>query len=241
MTSKMGLLLIVIAPISAFVDAKAVAQQARSPVAAANIEIARVTRNATDGVLSLEGSLKGFVLNRSFAAPLKGTIIPNSQAGPVLSLSVEPVQLDVLGLKVDTGTICLSTSARMGKGLQGHLVCLGLKNVLAAAKRSPDKAKTLLNKQFDNPQLKGMAGQILSQSQVRLVSLMLNRSPKIKLGLTPVSMNVSGVAVRFDNGASGPIEASIAAPKGWVGNLLAAKQNKDKDSGLLNVADAGGE
>ena len=76
-----------------------------------------------DGVLTAVGSLAG----QAFSLPITLDTTPNPDPAndcPILDLSLGPINLDVLGLNVDTSKICLNITAEEGPGnLLGNLLC----------------------------------------------------------------------------------------------------------------------
>ena len=82
-----------------------------------------------NGVLTATGTATAVIHGRTttvpFTAPVDITLAPNQPPGvcPVLDLRLGPINLDLLGLVVQTSPICLQITATPGGGLLGDLLC----------------------------------------------------------------------------------------------------------------------
>ncbi len=90
--------------------------------------------NIVDGVLTATGgTVAGTIGGLPFTTDLENFRLefePGGEEGcSILDLELAPIDLDLLGLHVDTSPICLSITAFEGEGLLGDLLC-GLSGIL---------------------------------------------------------------------------------------------------------------
>ena len=84
-----------------------------------------------NGQLLASGTATATIHNRSYTTTFSGvpvnlSVVPgvtNTTGCPVLNLSLGPINLDLLGLVVQTSPICLDITAVPGGGLLGNLLC----------------------------------------------------------------------------------------------------------------------
>lgn len=145
----------------------------------------------------------------------------------ILNLELGPINLNLLGLQVDTSKICLNVTGERGPGnLLGNLLCevaglldsgVSLDQVLSgltAAQRARLTAgiRDLLNGALNH----------LNQATVQSVTPATATSCAIlNLALGPLGLNLLGLRVQLDNCANpaGPVTVAITAVPG-AGNLL---------------------
>lgn len=169
----------------------------------------------------------GLVGTTPFQAPLTVTLSDApalAQATcPVLSLSLAPIHLSLLGLNVDTSAICLDITATEGGGLLGDLLC-SIGGGLAGGQTLADVLGTL-----DQPQLDLLnAGltQVLNQAVVIPASssaaLQNATCDVLSLALGPIDLSLLGLNVSLDDCAGGPVTVDITATEGGglLGDLL---------------------
>jgi len=225
----------------ALLVAAPLALPARRAEAATTVPIKIQSVVVLNGHLVALGSLG----NQLFAVPLNLTAAPGPTAScPILNLNVGAINLDLLGLFVQTSPICLSVTAQRGHGnLLGNLLC-GVAN--------------LLNRGLSLQQvLNSLHGPRLQQFLAALTSLLqggLNAvgsttptaqqaptgCPVLNLSLGPVDLNLLGLLVHLDNCANGPVTVMInAIPStsvggGLLGDLLCSLSNLLNDpAGIL--------
>jgi len=229
--------------------------QVSVPISIQNINVTSITRDATTGVLTAVGTLTGTLLGHQFTTPITAIITPptGTQTCPILDLSLAPIHLDLLGLKVDTSAICLSISATPGEGnLLGNLLCgtTGLLDNLisdvtsavnAAGGGTLDLTTVLgdLNSILGNTQLLGGLNTLLGQATQQFGSPSVTPATPaatsiLDLSLGPVDLNLLGLNVHLDNCANGPVTVMVSAQPGagkLLGNLL---------SGVAHLLDSPG-
>lgn len=165
-----------------------------------------------------------------FSTPL--TITPQpAQPGtcPVLDLMLGPIDLNLLGLEVQTSQICLTITADRNGGLLGQLLCsLGhLLNRGLPMQHALGGPGGLHVAQV-NPLLTGLT-QLLNQALANLNQAALTQiaaAPPacsiLHLTLGPLNLTLLGLNVVLDNCANGPITVDVTAHpgQGLLGDLL---------------------
>jgi len=201
------------------------------PLTITRINLTGITRDATTGALTAVGMLRGNLLGHAFATPVTATITPGATptAVPILHLQLNPIHLNLLGLKVDTSPICLDITAHPGPGnLLGNLLggLTGLLNAPGTAS-NPSSALPRLNNILNNPRLlrglNAMLGQATSQATNPTVTGPTTNILNLSVG--PVDLNLLGLEVALDNCADGPVTVGISAVRGsgrLLGNLLSS-------------------
>jgi hypothetical protein len=160
-------------------------------------------------------------------------------AVPILDLSLGPIHLDLLGLKVDTSKICLDIAAQLGAGnLLGNLLS-GVANLLNGG--TPlgtilgNLGATNLNNLLTGITnlLNGALGQVTAPTSLGGVTTTsaTAAAPAVNilhLSLGPVDLNLLGLTVSLDNCANGPVTVDVTAqpgPGNLLGNLLGGLAN----------------
>ena len=173
----------------------------------------------------------GVAGSTAFQTPITLTpgAIPAGATCPILNLSLGPINLDLLGLNVDTSPICLDITAVPGSGaLLGNLLC-GIANLLngglsqsaALAGLTPTELVTLNS---GLTQLLNQAVFIPLTNSSALVNATCN---VLSLAIGPVDLNLLGLRVELDNCSNGPVTVDITADPtgGLLGNLLCGLAN----------------
>ena len=194
-----------------------------------------------NGVLTATGvataTINGQTTTVPFAAPVDITAAP-SQPGvcPVLDLTLGRINLNLLGLDVQTSPICLTITAIQGGGLLGQLLCnlgnllnqrLTLNQILAGVGTQTTPALTTA--QIN--QLLGGLTNLLSHALANLNKAVLTAilpalAPAcsiLHLELGPLHLNLLGLDVVLNNCTNGAITVDITAipgPGNLLGNLL---------------------
>jgi len=164
------------------------------------------------------------------AAPTGSAAAVAAPAVPILDLSLAPIHLDLLGLKVDTSKICLDIAAQPGAGnLLGNLLG-GVANLLNGGtplgtilgNLTSANLSSLLN--GITGLLNGALGQLTAPTSLAGVTTTAATptAPAVNvlhLALGPVDLNLLGLTVGLDNCANGPVTVDITAQPG-PGNLL---------------------
>jgi hypothetical protein len=160
--------------------------------------------------------------------------IPAGGACPVLNLSLGPINLELLGLHVDTSAICLKLTAiksgGAGGGLLGDVLCL-VANLLSGP--TPLTLAAALDKL--SPAQLAVLDSGLTQVLNQAVFIPLSRSDALAsascsilhLELGPLDLNLLGLRVELNNCGAGPVVLDVTAEPGGglLGDLLCGLSN----------------
>ena len=160
-----------------------------------------------------------------------------AQAGaacPVLDLSLGPIDLNLLGLRVQTSPICLEITAYDGGGLLGDLLC-SVANLLQGGMPLAD-VLALVETQGNLPRLLNGLTQILNGALDAVTANTVRAEPTgaiaasctiLDLSLGPVQLNLLGLEVILDDCNDGPVTVTITAIPGGglLGDLLCSVAN----------------
>jgi hypothetical protein len=172
----------------------------------------------------------GLVGTTPFQAPITLTpgAVPAGGTCPVLDLSLGPIHLSLLGLNVDTSSVCLQITAIQGGGLLGDLLC-SIANLLNLNVPLADILGGLSSAQLDV--LNGGLTQVLNQA----VFIPLSRSDALAsascsvlhLELGPLDLNLLGLRVQLNDCGDGPVVLDVTATPagGLLGDLLCGLSN----------------
>jgi hypothetical protein len=191
-----------------------------------------------NGVLTATGTATAVVHNQTvtvpFSAPVDVTATPNpNDPCPILNLRLGPINLNLLGLVVQTSPICLVITGFANGGLLGQLLCglstalnNGIPLVEYLESLPPDQLNTLLTGITD----------LLNGSLSNLYNAVLNSIDSIcggpghhhrvcailHLELGPLDLTLLGLNVVLDDCDNGPVTVDITAIRGGglLGNLL---------------------
>ena len=159
----------------------------------------------------------------------------NGTACPILDLSLAPIDLNLLGLRVQTSAICLQVTAYEGGGLLGDLLCTvsnllqggtPLADVIALLQgqgqldRFLNGVTSLLNGALDQ----ATANTVAANQPTRAIAASCT---VLDLSLGPVQLNLLGLEVILDNCNNGPVTVTITAIPGGglLGDLLCSLTN----------------
>jgi len=174
-----------------------------------------------------------------FSAPMDITVVRPGVC-PVLDLRLGPINLNLLGLVVQTSPICLTITATPGGGLLGDLLCQ-LGNLLNQGLTLPEALATFTPDQL-NALFSGLTD-LLNQSLANLYQAVLtlitlpgthHTCAILHLELGPLDLTLLGLNVVLDNCANGAITVDITAVTGR-GNLLGNLLCELLDGGLINL------
>jgi len=211
------------------------------PINVTSASLTGITSNAGQ-ITSATGTLAGTIAGQAFKTTMTitqgmTTATPTSPSVPVLHLRLDPIHLNLLGLKVDTSPICLDINAQTGPGnLLGNLVG-GIANLLNQS--APTTAvgttsllgnlNTLLNQVVTtttgaqssllgavNTALKDAFGQL---GHTAVTGTTAGATNILTLSVGPLNLNLLGLVVNLDNCSGGPVTVAITAQPG-AGNLL---------------------
>jgi hypothetical protein len=224
---RVRLVTVALAALVAFTAADAVAAPAKKGASFNVVPILIQSVTVTDGQLMANG-LAG---SRAFSTPitLAPGAVPEGATCPILNLTLGPINLDLLGLNVDTSPICLDITAVPGSGaLLGNLLC-GIANLLngglsqsaVLAGLTATELTTLSN---GLTQLLNQAVFIPLTSSDALLDATCN---VLSLAIGPVDLNLLGLRVELDNCSNGPVTVDVTADPtgGLLGSLLCGVAN----------------
>jgi len=192
------------------------------------------------GVANGQLVANGLVGTTPFQAPIILTpgAIPAGGTCPVLNLSLGPIHLSLLGLNVDTSSICLQITAIQGGGLLGDLLC-SIANLLNGGANLADVLAGLTSAQLNI--LDSGLTQVLNQA----VFIPLTQSDAVaaaacnvlNLDLGPIDLNLLGLRVQLNDCNNGPVTLDITATPGGglLGNLLCALSNALSQGSLQGI------
>jgi len=183
------------------------------------------------GVTVQNGQLvaSGLLGANPFTTPVTVAAAPSGGACPILDLSLGPIDLNLLGLRVQTSPICLQITAYGGGGLLGELLC-GVANLLQggmplsdvlAGLEAQGQLPTFLNALttlFDQALNVVTSNQVGAQQNGAVAA----SCTVLTLSLGPIELNLLGLDVILDNCAGGPVTVDITAIPGGglLGDLL---------------------
>jgi hypothetical protein len=215
---------VVLASALALTASDASAQGRRPPQ---NFSVLPVT---ITGVTVQNGQLlaNGLIGSQAFQTPLTIGAQQTGAACPILDLSLGPIDLNLLGLRVLTSPICLEVTAFEGGGLLGDLLC-SVANLLAGG--TPLSAVlTQLQQQGDLTRFLNGLTSLLDQVFDRITantSLAGATCSVLSLELGPLELNLLGLEVALDDCSNGPVTVDITAIQGGglLGDLLCGLAN----------------
>lgn len=177
----------------------------------------------------------GLVGNQPFTTPVDlalAEVQPLQVTCPILDLSLGPINLDLLGLNIDTSAICLEITAQEGGGLLGDLLC-SIANLLNQGSLLAEILNGLSPTELT--QLTTGLTQLLNEvlalatSSQAVTGVSGTGGPAtrqfdptcdiLNLALGPIELNLLGLNVLLDNCAGGPVTVDVTAEPG-AGNLL---------------------
>jgi hypothetical protein len=215
---------VVLASALALTASDASAQGRRPPQ---NFSVLPVT---ITGVTVQNGQLlaNGLIGSQAFQTPLTIGAQQTGAACPILDLSLGPIDLNLLGLRVLTSPICLEVTAFEGGGLLGDLLC-SVANLLAADTPLSD-VLTQLQGQGDLTRFLNGLTSLLDQVFDRITantSLAGATCSVLSLELGPLELNLLGLEVALDDCSNGPVTVDITAIQGGglLGDLLCGLAN----------------
>ena len=200
--------------------------QAQSSAGNFRITSVELTNFRIDGnVLRADGTVSGTLAGLPFTTDITNFALQPVQDDPntcsILNLELGPIDLDLLGLHVNTSAICLEITGTEGGGLLGDLLC-GL------AGGGPLGGPVLPTPAQVNP---------LEQQLVNILNRALGRDPSpaqvdpsvcegecviLELALGPLDLTLLGLNVFLDDCEGGPVQICVSASEGQglLGDLL---------------------
>ena len=178
-------------------------------------------------------TVKGQTVTERFTAPVGFSPISQLDGScPVLDLSLGPINLDLLGLVVETSQICLTLTAEQGGGLLGDLLCqIGglLDGGLTIDQILSGQGLPLLGlAPIDVHQLTGNLTALLNALLGNLFGGVFDIIPGgsceiLHLEVGPLFLDLLGLVVELDDCDAGPVTVDITGETGQgklLGNLL---------------------
>jgi hypothetical protein len=177
---------------------------------------------ATDGTVS--GTIGGLPFTTELTNFQLEFIQPPGEAGcSILDLELAPIDLDLLGLHVDTSPICLSITAFPDQGLLGDLLC-GLSGILNGL-LNLDQVTGILEDTVLEDILSGALTDALSQAgdpPSGAEDICDGDCEVLDLAVGPVDLTLLGLNVHLDDCEGGPVQVCLSASEGegLLGDLL---------------------
>jgi hypothetical protein len=187
-----------------------------------------------NGVLTATGTATAVIHGQSvtvpFSAPIDVTASPNPDPldpCAILDLRLGPINLNLLGLIVQTSPICLTLTGFPTGGLLGQILCglaNGLNNgiplVQLLGELTPEQLNTLLG--GITSILNGALSNLYNATLTSIEQVGVHQTCAIlHLELGPLNLTLLGLNIVLDNCANGPVVVDIfAVHGGLLGNLL---------------------
>lgn len=187
-----------------------------------DLDLEGVAYDAATGVLTATGgTVAGTIAGMPFTTDITDFDLQLVQNGPaagcsILNLALAPIDIDLLGLHVDTSAICLNITAIPGGGVLGDLLC-------SVAGGRLQLLNALLR------QLEGVVGGVLNGAldsagppAATAADICDGNCEILDLAVGPVDLTLLGLNVHLDNCANGPVQVCLSATEGagLLGDLL---------------------
>jgi hypothetical protein len=179
-----------------------------------------------DGVLTATGTVTGTLAGLPFTAEITDfalELLPDVTPGTdcaILHLELAPIDIDLLGLHVDTSAICLDVTATAGGGLLGDLLC-GLAGDLPLGLPGLDLGGLTgaIGDILDQVLGQGLGGAAPAQGGDDICD---GECEILDLALGPVDLSLLGLNVGLDDCTGGPVQVCVSASEGegLLGDLL---------------------
>ena len=192
--------------------------------------------NVVDGVLTAAGgTVSGTIAGLPFTTAIENfelELIDDATTGltcSVLDLELAPIDVDLLGLHVDTSPICLNLTAIEGGGLLGDLLCGLAGGPLGGLLDGlPALLTDLLN---------GVLEQNGGTAPSGAEDICDGECEVLDLAVGPVDLTLLGLNVQLDDCDNGPVQVCVSASdgEGLLGDLLCGLAG----GGLLDLLDLG--
>ena len=212
----------------------------------------------TNGQLLASGNVVAEISGQVVTQSFSGIPVTLALADPIgtngcpsLDLALGPINLNLLGLIVETSPICLEITAFENGGLLGDLLCsvggllgqgLPLDQILSGVGigglpgLDPVAVTGLLDGLTDL--LNTTLGELLNAVLENIVDLHGRECAILNLALGPLDLNVLGLEVVLDDCNGGPVLVDITARRGQLlGNLLCGLLH----GGLIDLGDLLGD
>jgi hypothetical protein len=199
------------------------AQNIGSGIIIDDVDLEGVAIDLVEGVLTATGgTVSGTIAGLPFTTDIENFRLefePGGEEGcSILDLELAPIDLDLLGLHVDTSPICLSITAFEGEGLLGDLLC-GLSGILNGALNLDDLTDVL----------EGILSDVLTDAIEQAADppsgaedICDGECEVLDLAVGPVDLTLLGLNVHLDDCDDGPVQVCVSASEGegLLGDLL---------------------
>jgi hypothetical protein len=217
--------LLVAAMTIGFTTAPASAQRIRvdanADVVIESVDFVGLSYDAVNGVLTATGgTVSGTIAGLPFTTNIENfalQLVPGTgnDVCTVLDLELGPIDIDLLGLHVDTSPICLTITAFEGEGILGDLLCAiagGDLDLLRFLPRALTVALTAAQEE-------GTVGAAQDGSEI-----CDGECEILDLAIGPVDLDLLGVNIHLDDCDDGPVLICVSASEGQglLGELLCA-------------------
>jgi hypothetical protein len=221
-------------------------------------EITGISLN-DDGQLVAAGTVTATIRGRETTVEFEDVpvsiAIAEDQTGagecPILDLTLGPIELNLLGLLVETSPICLKITAYDGGGLLGDLLCsvsdlldggISLDDILGGlgGVNLPPLTTAQVGQLLAGVEdlLNAALGAVLDATIAGIQEQRGRTCAILNLELGPVDLTLLGLNVHLDDCDDGPVTVDITAVRGQLlGNLLCGLLHGD----LLNIGDTLGD
>jgi len=209
-----------------FTGAAAPAQAQVSLTGITNLQGVNV--DPVTGVLTIaSATLEGTLAGAPFTTQITNFVLTPSQGAScsVLDLELAPIHISLLGLHVDTSSICLTITAQQGQGILGDLLCglagggiLGdLTDILNGGFLSG--LEQILNQALSQAHGHGQGG---GHGGGQGANVCTGQCVVLNVVLGPLTLNLLGVTVELNNCSNGPVRVCVSATasEGLLGQLL---------------------
>jgi hypothetical protein len=208
--------------VAVFTGAAAPAQAQINLTGISNLE--GVNFNPVTGVLTIaSATLDGIIGGVPFTTQITNLVVGpgHGQSCSVLDLELAPISIALLGLHVDTSSICLTITAQQGQGILGDLLCSlagagGILDTITGILNNADflsGLSTILNEALGHEAHGGghAAGTVCS-GECEVLDVVLG----------PLNLKLLGVTVKLNDCSHGAIEVCVSATasEGLLGELL---------------------
>jgi hypothetical protein len=213
--------------------APAHAQTGGSGIVITDVNLTGLNYDPLTGLLTATGgTVSGTFAGLPFTTNIEDfslQLLPDDGSGlcSILHLELAPIDLDLLGLHVDTSAICLDLTAIEGGGLLGDLLCgLAGGDLLLL----PDLLDALPGLLTD------LLGEGAAPSQAGAEDICDGECEILDLALGPVDLTLLGLNIHLDNCDDGPVQVCVSASEGegLLGDLLCGLAG---GGGLLDLGD----
>jgi hypothetical protein len=191
-----------------------------SPALNVSIHLTAITVNTIrrdpSGVESYSGTATGTILGQTFSTPVSGGLTAGKGGTSSLTLNLQPIALNLVGLGIQTGTIGLTLKAAKGGGALGRQVATEIK--AAQTSGSVADASSVLG----GSQVLNAINKALNQATQNLKSftpVSTTSGAAVDLTVSRLHLNSGGLAV----GSTGTITVDLLGNSsgGLLGNLVA--------------------